>query len=382
MLHMMRNSVIFETTLIDDAVRDIGERLPQGWNLRDCDRNAAVPVLYGSKVQIDAILEIQAPDGTSSEIVVETKLKPAQPDVLSRVRSHLKTATRSRLEQIGNVEPEPVAMLISPYLSPLTRERLTESGISYADSTGNIRLAVERPAVFVQTDGADRNPFREERTLRSLKGGRAARVARALMDYHPPFGTRELAAETECSPAMVSRVISLLEPEEIVIKDGSRGRIIAVDWDALATRWADDYDFMSSNLVTTWLEPRGAGVLFKRLRDEGFRYAVTGSFAANRLAPFAEPRQVSLYADDPLTAANSLGLLPAEAGANVLIARPFDAVAVERLEHTDGIAYARVTQVLLDLMTGPGRGPAEAEAILEWMKDNEERWKLRLSKRA
>ena len=35
-----------------------------------------------------------------------------------------------------------------------------------------------------------------------------------------------------------------------------------------------------------------------------------------------------------------------------------------------------VTQVLLDLMTGPGRGPAEAEALLEWMRDNEDRWKL------
>ena len=382
MLHMMRNSIIFETTLIDDAVRDIGERLPRGWNLRERERSAAVPALYGSKVQIDAILEIRAPDGTSSEIVVETKLKPAQPDVLSRVRSHLEAAKRSRREQIGTVGPEPVAMLVSPYLSPLTRERLAEAGISYADSTGNIRLAVERPAVLVQTHGSDRNPFREERALQSLKGGRAARVVRALMDYRPPFGTRELAAETGNSPATVSRVIGLLDPEEIVIKEGSRGRIVAVDWDALATRWAVDYDFMSSNLVTTWLEPRGAGSLFTGLRDAEFRYAVTGSFAANRLAPFAEPRLVALYAEDPLATAGSLGLRPAEAGANVLIARPFDAVAVERVERADGVAYARASQVLLDLMTGPGRGPAEAEALLEWMKDNEHRWKLGLNERA
>ena len=49
-----------------------------------------------------------------------------------------------------------------------------------------------------------------------------------------------------------------------------------------------------------------------------------------------------------------------------LLVRPFDPVAFERAEYDDGITFARVTQILLDLMTGPGRGPAEAEALLAW----------------
>ena len=81
---------------------------------------------------------------------------------------------------------------------------------------------------------------------------------------------------------------------------------------------------------------------------------------------------VTLYAADPETAADSLGLRPAETGGNVVIARPFDPVVFERTESADGITYARVTQILLDLMTGPGRGPAEAEALLEWMRENEQ----------
>ena len=103
---------------------------------------------------------------------------------------------------------------------------------------------------------------------------------------------------------------------------------------------------------------------------------MTGSFAAYRLAPVAEPRLAALYVDDPEIAARSLGLRPAETGGNVLLARPFDPVAFERAEYYDGITYARVTQVLLDLMTGSGRGPAEAEALLEWMRENEDIWKL------
>ena len=75
-------------------------------------------------------------------------------------------------------------------------------------------------------------------------------MARGLLDYRTPFGTRELAAETASSPAMISRVASLLEPDEIITKEGPRGRIVSVDWEALARRWAMDYDFASSNALT------------------------------------------------------------------------------------------------------------------------------------
>ena len=233
--------------------------------------------------------------------------------------------------------------------------------------------------MYIETQGADKNPFREERPLQSLRGSRAARVVRGLLDYRTPFGTRELAAKTTSSAAMISRVSSLLEPDEIVTKESPRGRIVSVDWEALARRWAMDYDFAPPKLSTTWLEPRGTRTLFARLRDAGIRYAVTGSFAGYRLAPVAEPRLAALYVDDPATAARSLGLRPAETGGNVLLVRPFDPVAFERAECDDGITYARVTQVLLDLMKGPGRGPAEAEALQEWMRDNEDIWKLSMT---
>ena len=77
---------------------------------------------------------------------------------------------------------------------------------------------------------------------------------------------------------------------------------------------------------------------------------------------------------------NQWDCAPAETGGNVLIVRPFDPVVFERVECDDGIAYARVTQVLLDLMKGPGRGPAESEALLEWMRINEDKWKLTMTK--
>ena len=363
---MMRNSPIYETRLIDTAIKAIGTRLPPRWLLLDREREATGWSPQDATHIADAIWELRGPDGLSADIIVEIKVKPVEPRMVDQVAAWLKALSESGYGQAGTT---PACLLVSPYLSPLTRERLTEAGISYADATGNLRFAVDHPAVYIEIQGADRNPFREERPLHSLKGGRAARVARGLLDYQPPFGTRELAGKTGSSAAMVSRVSSLLEPDEIITKESPRGRIVWVDWEALAHRWAMDYDFASSNALTTWLEPRGTRALFSRLRDTGIRYAVTGSFAGYRLAPIAEPRLAALYVENPDTAAQSLRLRPAETGGNVLLVRPFDSVAFERAEYDDGITFARVTQVLLDLMTGPGRGPAEAEALLAWMRE-------------
>ena len=358
------------------ANREIAARLPSRWTLCTRGEGASGQSPQTSNSSLDGIWDIRDPNGSATEIIVEVRANPVEPRFVGSVVSRLKALSSKWYDQTG---AEPGCILVSSYLSPLTRERLADAGISYADSTGNIRFAIERPAAFIETQGADKNPLRVERPLQSLKGPRAARVVRGLLDYRPPFGTRELAARIASSPAMLSRVSGLLEPDEIVTKESPRGRIVSVDWQALVRRWADDYDFVSSNILTTWLEPRGTGALFARLGGAGIRYTVTGSFAAYRLAPVAEPRLAAIYVDEPEIAARPLGLRPAETGGNVLLVRPFDPVVFERVEYEDGITYARVTQVLLDPMKGPGRGPAEAEALLDWMRDNEDKWKLSMT---
>ena len=375
---MVRNNDISVTMLVDTAIMEIRGRLPSRWTLRDRrrDLNDNSPPNPGRN--IDALLQISDPLGHSATIVVAARTAPVEPRLVGHIADVLRGTTPPGEKDYGS-DTSPVPMLVSSFLSPLARERLVAAGISYADSTGNIRFSANRPAVFIEAPGADRNPFREERRLRSLKGGGAARVVRGLLDYRTPFGIRELAGVIGCSPATVSRVCGLLEREAIVTREEPRGRVEGVDWETLARRWAMDYDLVTSNVPTTWIEPRGTGVLLERLRSATFRYAVTGSFAATRLTPVAEPRLVAVYAEDPESAAGQLRLRAAETGGNVLILRPFDPVVFERAECAGGIAYTRVTQVLVDLMKGPGRGPAEAEGLLEWMRNSEDAWKLSMT---
>lgn len=374
----MRNRDTSGIKLLSTVARDIRGRLPSCWSLLNREEEVRVDQGSGRTRMIDAILELRDPQGFSTSIVVDVKGTPVEPNRVSFAAETLRELAQ-QLSEDDRKFNAPVLMMLSPFFSPLARERLVAAGISYADSTGNLRLSADRPAVFIETQGQDRNPFRENRPLQSLKGSRAARAVRGFLDFRPPFGTRELAGETQNALATVSRVSDLLVRDAIIVRDGPRGRISSVDWETLVRRWAMDYDFAKSNTVATYLEPRGPSVLFDRLRGMDFRYAVTGSFAAVRLAPVAEPRLITFYADDPESAADRLGLRPAETGGNIVIASPFDPVVFERTESADGITYACVTQVLLDLLTGPGRGPAEAEGLLEWMRENEETWKLHLT---
>ena len=141
-------------------------------------------------------------------------------------------------------------------------------------------------------------------------------------------------------------------------------------------RWAADYDFSAANRMMSCLEPRGLPRLLQKLREAEFGYAITGSLAANRYAPLAEPRLTIVYLANPVDAMTRLGLRPADTGGNVLIGQPFDPVVFDRTERDEGITYARGTQVVADLMMGPGRRPAEAEGLIEWMETNEEAWRL------
>ena len=50
-------------------------------------------------------------------------------------------------------------------------------------------------------------------------------------------------------------------------------------------------------------------------------------------------------------------------------------VVYDRADSCEGVVYAALTQVAADLLTSPGRGPAEGEELLRWMEGNEGVWR-------
>ena len=82
-----------------------------------------------------------------------------------------------------------------------------------------------------------------------------------------------------------------------------------------------------------------------------------------------------MYVEDSGAAAEKLALRPADAGANVQIAVPIDDVVFDRARERDGVTWAAPSQIVADLLGGPGRSPTEAEELLRWMATHEEDWR-------
>ena len=128
---------------------------------------------------------------------------------------------------------------------------------------------------------------------------------------------------------------------------------------------------LESNESVSCLDPRGLPVLLQKTANSRVAGILTGSLAAARFAPSAPARLALVYVDEPDRAMKEWGLEPTETGANVNLLRPYDRVVFERVElDAAGLRYAAPAQVAVDLLTGPGRGPSEAEAELKWLEDS------------
>ena len=357
----VRNTMPSETETFRSIITQLDSVLPTGWEA-ELERRR-------SRNGPDAIFKVRSPDGENLVVAVEfrTSVQPRQvPDILAQLKSYSEASAY---------------MVATPFLAPRTRQVLAEAGAGYADATGNLRLATARPALLLLLEGADRNPAPEaDEPLRSLKGSTAGRVVRAVCDFRPPYGVRELAERSGTAVASVWRVLSVLEREALVSRGPARdkrrgGPIVSADWANLIQRWTQDYGLTRSNKTELVLAPRGFDDMLERLRLGDLRYAVTGSLAATHLAPVAPPRLAAVYVDDLMTASEQFGFRPASAGGNVIFAEPFDDVVFERTWDRDGLIYAAPSQVAADLITGPGRAPSEAAALLTWMAENESAWR-------
>jgi hypothetical protein len=238
--------------------------------------------------------------------------------------------------------------------------------LNFLDLTGNVRLVLARPGLYVETQGSEQDPSPKRQPGRSLRGPKAARIVRALCDFPPPFPISDLAAQAKVDISYASRLVEWLS-REALLERRPRGPVDSVDKPALIRRWAQDYEVLTSNDARSYLDPRGVENLVRALSEGAIsgRYALTGSIAANRIAPIAPARLAMLYVDDVESAAASLKVRAAEAGANVMLLAPYDDVVFERTWKDQGLTIVAVSQVAVDLMTGPGRAPNEAEAILE-----------------
>lgn len=328
--------------------------------------------------QYDAILKLSAFTDKQARFGVEIKKSFEMRDLTQsieklRAKSPALEKLSANAAQIKKVlEP----MIVARYLSRPAQEFLKSANISYADATGNFMISSLENGIFCESDkGATSDPWRMPgRPSGSIRGNAAAKVVRALIDELPTISMPELIRRAKSSSSTAYRVVEYLDNEALLEREGPA--ITDVSWKNLIRRWSDEYSYWNENSIIGFLDPRGIDSTLKKLKDESDDdYAITGSIAAAEYAPYAEAKQLTMYAKYPIELAKKLGLKPVDMGANVFIAATAYDVVFERTRVVGGLNYVGPSQIAVDLLNGPGRNPEEAQALIEWMEKNEKKWR-------
>ncbi|WP_024877963.1 hypothetical protein [Saccharomonospora piscinae] len=295
---------------------------------------------------------------------------------------------RSTAMRVGDLACEASTVVVAEWLSPRTREVLQTRGINYLDLTGNAFVRLDQPAVVIRTEGAQRNPTPTPRS-RGMSGLRASRLVRELVDHHPPRRTRELSAATGLSESYVSRLLDVMTDEALIARGRDR-TVTDIDWSGLLRERGSHDRLLKENEVLITTPRRGLERTIAliaenagRPRAEGapFPALATGQYPATAIAPLAVGGNLMLYVDRGAarSVTQDLGLLRAErtTESSILLLLPKDDTVFKRPwpELLDGLPSVGVSQLVLDCLSGPGRLPEQAEALLDWMSTHESTWR-------
>ncbi|HEY1650427.1 MAG TPA: helix-turn-helix domain-containing protein [Acidimicrobiales bacterium] len=364
---MAANVAKEETDLVDMAIVWLQGQLPATWTVQRSVRSVASPDPNRPPSQVDAIVEVVGPQGVVT-LIVEAK-RTFMPKDAEQLFSGL-------ARRIRDLNPGYPILIVAPWLSSRTRDILAMEGANYLDLTGNARIRLEYPTVIINSQGANRDPDPLPRGKARVRGPKAARLIRLLLDVSPPYGVSDIAKFTDLAPGYVSRLLETLD-EEALVERSRRGQVESVDFPGLLRRWTETYDVLTSNIASKFVAANGPENALQQITSIGAKahVAVTGSFAASRIAPVAAPMLLMAYCGDVQAVAQTHSFLPSDRGANVILLEPFDSVVWDGTRTVSLVTYASVSQVAIDCLTGNGRMPSEGEALLSWMIDNESEWR-------
>jgi hypothetical protein len=317
----------------------------------------------------DATWELKAPNHSALLLVMAYR-RFAPPRDVDHLLGKLSLARRA-------APVSPVVVVVAPWLSPRSRDLLTEGGVSYVDLTGNIRLRVPRPTVHLRLEGASRDPDPPAKPPVRFQGRGVNALVRVLVDVAPPYRMVELARASGLSNGYVSRTLEALYEQRLIDRAPHSKVVADVDWEGLLRARAEHYRLLTSNHGGGYLHRAGASDLHQRLDqlDDG-QPVVTGSFAVTEFVRVAAPTQLTVYVTDPAGFARRHGLLPTGQGANVVLLRPADPSQLAGTRQVGGVSHVGVSQLAMDCLGGNGRLLEEGAALLDWMADNTPLWRL------
>ncbi|WP_241546455.1 MULTISPECIES: helix-turn-helix domain-containing protein [Streptomyces] len=361
-----------EEALFEQGTARLAELLGPSWQI---DRRPSGKEKHRSGGDIIVTLHAEG-ESSYGQLLVDVELAGVSPRMVEEV-------LLAKLDLLRQLNHYTTLLVLTPWLSRQVQSLLRKHDISYLDLMGNVSLRVPRPAIVIYTEGATRAPqaLAKEPSRTTLAGPKAGRLVRVLTDVRPPFRAGELAQASGLSLGYVSRLLDTLEDQLLIRRDG---RVITfVDWPNLLRARAAREVLLRKGSFVGLLAPNGIPYVIKRIRhlpqSALANIAVTGTHAAHAVAPLSAGGQLMVYVSprmDEDDLGDELGLLPVDENADVLLLQARDRSVFERSEIVEGVPHVALSQVALDCLAGPGRMPAEGEAVIEYMKGHEDLWQV------
>ena len=248
------------------------------------------------------------------------------------------------------------------------REILTEAGVGLVDGLGNVRL--ELPGLLVRI--ASKRPVRRTAVPVRLSG-KSGLVAQAMLcDVDRSWQVGDLKQRCGVSAGLVHRVLLRLEHEGVVEVQGAgpaKTRRLS-NPAALLDLWVEEQIdrptrhplFMLAQTTDQLISRLSEGLEAARVD-----YALTGTAAAARLAPFLTNVAVSdVWLDstaDPSAVCAHLGATPVDSGPNVVLLQDRDNGPLAFRNRIDGVWTTNLFRLYLDTRRDRRRGREQSDHL-------------------
>lgn len=340
-----------ERELLDGLVEAIGA-LPEGKA-----RIGSREVTIGPSGRVDAIVEALVA-GRPLQLIVEAKRQAFPRDVRETIWQ-----LRNYLSHLPDNDREIVPFFVARAISPGARDILRNEGIGFYDLGGTLYIPAKHAFIYIDRPA----PRKSSKIFASVFQGKKARVVHAVFARRNEWlSVKQIAEETEVSPATASATLSEMERREWVDVTGAgpsklrRLRSPRLVLDAWAEYIADQ---KPQKFKRYYVPGADASELAQQLdqacRQAGADYAVTSEAAAQAYAPYlSSVSQVRCRIAPGPNQYNALEIMRARSvseGWNLGLIETRERGDIVVGERLHGICLAEPLQVYLDLLQGTGR---------------------------
>lgn len=323
----------------------------------------------GAVLSTAASKAVTVSPGTDNSNHYEIEIKDY--DFLGVYRSSSKVTQVSRAIEEGRAaikkrDDEKLPLVIVPYMGEVGREYCEKEGVSWLDLSGNASIKEDNLTIYIE---GKENKYKRPGRPSNLFAPKSSRVTRFLLiNYGESFKQSEIADGTELGKGYVSKIISGLEEDNLVIRDSEGVKV--KDPDLLLDAWREVYNF-SSQEIEKGTVPAKSGqdvmkLVKKLFKKQNFEYAATGLAAGWCYTKFADFRTATFYI--PYSVADTvkaeLGFQQGQKGANLWLVNPQDNDVLRGRRRLEGVECVHPVQAYLDLISGhPERSREAAEEL-------------------